>query len=92
MPRDDWAKYASRDRVRRALRTGEYDRLDPPKREHRATIGQVRKAVRDDNTVLVCSKCGPITPQLGEKTFKDGTRHIEAKCPTCRKFLKWMGR
>lgn len=24
------------------------------------------------------------------RTFEDGSQHIEAKCPNCGKFLKWL--
>lgn len=32
MPKDDWAKYARRDKGRKALRSGQFDRVAKPKK------------------------------------------------------------
>lgn len=31
-----------------------------------------------------------VNPNTTEKIFKDGRKHIEAKCPDCEKFIKWL--
>ena len=37
-----------------------------------------------------CDHCeAEVDEALRWKTFADGTRHIEARCLYCRKFLRW---
>lgn len=90
MPKDEWGNLKRRERGKEALRTGAYYRTEPQAKK--ANIYTLRKEMRQDNATLPCSACGPILPKLEPKTFKDGTKHIEASCPKCNKFLKWIGR
>lgn len=93
MPKDEWARLKQRDRMKQALRSGEYYKVESPKKKkHKASIQTLRQEMRQDNATLLCNACGPILPQLEPKTFKDGTKHIQASCPQCKKFLKWIGR
>lgn len=93
MPKDEWARLKQRDRAKQAIRSGEYYRVEnPKKKKHRPSINTLRKEMRQDNATLNCSACGPVLPILEPKTFKDGTNHISASCPKCNKFLKWIGR
>lgn len=92
MPRDDWAKYNARDCGRRAIRSGEYDKLvAEPKPVNRSIYARQRE-VREANAAEQCKHCKKVAiPKLSERVFKDGTKHIEAKCPHCDKHIKWMG-
>lgn len=42
-------------------------------------------------TTLDCPGCGkPVEPRLRWRTHAGGARAIEATCPHCRRWLKWL--
>lgn len=40
---------------------------------------------------LDCPACGPVRPAVAWKPWASGLgRHLEATCPTCRRYLKYL--
>lgn len=40
---------------------------------------------------IPCNRCNKeIEPITEEKTFANGTKHIGATCPLCKRFIKWL--
>lgn len=39
---------------------------------------------------LTCADCGPEDADLDWRVFVDGTVHVQASCPACRRWLKFV--
>ena len=39
---------------------------------------------------MKCFSCGEVEPKLIDRVFSNGTKHVEARCPVCDRFLKFM--
>lgn len=84
MPRDDWAKYARRDRGRKVLRESLQERLAAPKKKKKAK--PVKQRRRKSKV-----KCFTCNTQLvfATQTFRDGTTHRRLWCNKCK---SWRGK
>jgi hypothetical protein len=80
MPRDDWGRLAARDLGRRAIRSGNYDRLETD------------REARRNAEVVNCPKCRSLDVKRRERRFKDGSEHVEVRCAKCGRHIKWEGR
>jgi hypothetical protein len=42
--------------------------------------------------MITCHSCGALFEEYktAEKIFKNGTKHIEARCPLCDKWIKYL--
>jgi len=40
----------------------------------------------------ICKKCGSVFDEYEtiERIFRNGTKHIEARCPVCGKYIKYL--
>ncbi len=85
MPKDDWASTRRRDAVRRAnapLDASEaIDRKPKP----------VKRRNKQRPKRLVCPRCN-ILAEVNSVTFRNGTKHLEARCLTCGRFLGYVKR
>ena len=83
MPRDDWAKARNRDAAKRGtmiesrFRKRRNRKKSKPRPAHKSSAG------------IICH-CGSSDIGLENRTFKDGSKHIEVRCRTCKAFLKWL--
>jgi hypothetical protein len=95
MPRDEWAKAKTRDVARRAIRSGQYDRL-ATKRKNKKRQAKSNRANRAKSAKpaepLSCPSCGSSENTRQKREFKDHSTHIEVRCANCRRFIKWEGR
>ena len=39
---------------------------------------------------LDCPSCGPVDGDLDWRMFADGTIHVQASCPACHRWLKFV--
>jgi hypothetical protein len=92
MPRDEWGNLRIKDRMKKAVLSGHYDRIEPVRKKHKLGANALAKQMKQNNDTVICKACGPVLPTLQQRTFQDGSKHIAAHCPNCTKFLKWIGR
>ena len=96
MPRDDWARAKSRDRVRRALRDGSATKAFRPKRKRRKPkkARQRPKAFQaTESTLPVCTECRSNDDVVGIREFaQNGNPIYRAHCDACNQFLGFVSR
>lgn len=87
MPRDDWAKAASKAFGRRAKFSGNYfDREPSPKSSRRTKKCKNSLAVKRRRPPCIC---GSTEESTEPQRFKDGTVHIRVTCDACQSFKRW---
>ena len=85
MPRDEWAGARNRALGRHKLATGEFYRVDLPRKQNPPKRHRPRK-----RTPVRACPCGSVPTTLTPQTFRDGQQHTRVDCAGCGRFIKWL--